>query len=94
MASLLHAVIKIWNATPTPISGSIRPRTSPGVILMQLLPFADPEALQTFCRVRKPPLQDRLKTARKLPAGLDRQGILKEIGQFRVRIAALKDQAK
>ena len=35
-----------------------------------------------------------LKTARKLPAGPDRKGILKEIGEFRVRIAALKDQAK
>ena len=35
-----------------------------------------------------------LKTARKLPAGPDRQSILKEIGQFRVRIAALKDKAK
>ena len=31
-----------------------------------------------------------LEAARKLPPGLDRNDILKEIGQFRARITALK----
>ena len=31
-----------------------------------------------------------LETARKLPPGLVRHDVLKEIGKFRVRIAALK----
>ncbi len=35
-----------------------------------------------------------LKTARKIPAGPVRNDILKEIGKFRVRIAALKAKGK
>jgi hypothetical protein len=35
-----------------------------------------------------------LKTARKLPPGTERHGILKEIGKFRVRITALKAKGK
>ena len=35
-----------------------------------------------------------LKTARKLPPGSERHGILKEIGKFRVRITALKAKGK
>jgi hypothetical protein len=35
-----------------------------------------------------------LETARKLPAGPACRGILKEIGKFRVRIAALKPKMK
>ena len=35
-----------------------------------------------------------LKTARKLPPGSERHGILKEIAKFRVRITALKAKGK
>ena len=35
-----------------------------------------------------------LKTARKLPSGSERHGILKEIGKFCVRITALKAKGK
>jgi len=35
-----------------------------------------------------------LKTARKLPPGSERHGILKETGKFRVRITALKAKGK
>ena len=35
-----------------------------------------------------------LQAARKLPLGPDRQSILKEIREFRVRITALKAKAK
>jgi hypothetical protein len=35
-----------------------------------------------------------LRSARKLPHGPERQNILKEIGRFRVRIAALKAKTK
>ena len=35
-----------------------------------------------------------LKTARKLPPGSERHGILKEIWRFRVRITALKAKGK
>jgi hypothetical protein len=35
-----------------------------------------------------------LKTARKLPPGSERRGILKKIGKFRVRITALKAKGK
>ena len=35
-----------------------------------------------------------LATARKLPSGQDRHGILKQIGKFRARITALKAKGK